>query len=659
MYHHFEISGFSDEISPDIDAQFAGLNTLGIRYFEPRGVDGKNISDLTDDEAKALRAKMDAHFIKASSIGSPIGKIMITDDFEPHFEKFCRTVAIAKILGTKNIRIFSFYIPEGHKAAEYTSEVIARLKRMADYAEKEGVLLLHENEKGIFGATHDCCKIIFDELYSDHFKGVFDPANFIQTGCDTLEAFNLLSPYIAYMHIKDALPTGAVVPAGQGIGHVAEILKTLKDEGRSLFLSLEPHLGEFNGLAALEGKEKTAVSGSADFNKFALAHSSLMGELKKAGYNPDKVRMGIIGFGNMGQGHAKSIMTGLVPKMTLAAVCDTDPEKAKKAAEMYRVPVFTDDDEMLKSGLLDAVLIAVPHYDHPVLAEKAFASGLNVLTEKPAGVYTKQVIEMNDAAKKSGLLFGIMFNQRTNPMYRKVREMVKSGSLGHIKRISWTITDWYRPNAYHNSGSWRSHWATEGGGTLVNQNPHQLDLWQWMFGMPDYILADCSYGKYHDIEVDDEVTAYLKYDNGTTGTYITSTAEAPGTNRLEIAADMGKIVIENGKMTFDRLKVSEPEFDKTNTVPFGCPESEHIDLGTMGQGDQHVGILNNYAEALLNGEALLAPGEEGIFGVTVADAMYLSDYKKAFVDTKNFPHDEYVAFLKEKISESKKENQNG
>ena len=155
------------------------------------------------------------------------------------------------------------------------------------------------------------------------------------------------------------------------------------------------------------------------------------------------------------------------------------------------------------------------------------------------------------------------------------------------------------------------------------------------------------------------MTAYLKYDNGTTGTYITSTAEAPGTNRLEIAADMGKIVIENGHMTFDRLKISEPEFDKTNTVPFGCPESEHIDFGTMGQGDQHVGILNNYAEALLNGEALLAPGEEGIFGVTVADAMYLSDYKKAFVDTKNFPHDEYVAFLKEKISESKKENQNG
>ncbi len=654
MYHNFKISGFSDEISPAIDEQFAGLNALGIRYFEPRGVDKKSVSDLTDDEAKALKAKMDAHFIKVSSVGSPIGKIMITDDFEPHFEKFCRTVKIAKILGTKNIRIFSFFIPEGDDPLKYSDEVISRLKRMADYAEKEDVLLLHENEKGIFGSVHERCKIIFDALYSDHFKGVFDPANFIQTGCDTLEAFRLLSPYIAYMHIKDANADGSVVPAGDGIGHIAEILKTLREENRSLFLSLEPHLGEFDGLSALEGKDKTAVSGTSDFKKFSLAHSSLIRELKKSGYNPDKVRMGIIGFGNMGQGHAKNIMTGLVPKMTLAAVCDTDPEKAKKAEELYHVPVFTDDDEMLKSGLLDAVLIAIPHYDHAPVAEKAFDAKINVLTEKPAGVYTKQVIEMNEAAKKSGLLFGIMFNQRTNPMYQKVREMVRNGELGHIKRISWTITDWYRPNAYHNSGSWRSHWSTEGGGTLVNQNPHQLDLWQWMFGMPDKIIAECSYGKYHDIEVDDEVTAYLKYDNGTTGTYITSTAEAPGTNRLEIAADMGRIVIENGKMTFDRLKISEPEFDKTNTVPFGSPECEHIDFGAMGQGDQHVGILNNYAEALLNGEALLAPGEEGIFGVTIADAMYLSSHKKDFVDTKAFPHDEYLKFLEEKIKESTK-----
>jgi predicted dehydrogenase len=234
-------------------------------------------------------------------------------------------------------------------------------------------------------------------------------------------------------------------------------------------------------------------------------------------------------------------------------------------------------------------------------------------------------------------------------MYQKLREMIKSGELGHIKRISWIVTDWYRPNAYHKSATWRSTWDKEGGGTLVNQNPHQLDLWQWMFGMPDTIYADCSFGKYRDIEVDDEVTAYIKYKNGTTGTYITSIAEAPGTNRLEIACDAGKIVIESGKMIFKKLKQSEPEFDKVNEAPFGCPGYEDVLMDVSGNGLQHVGILNDYAEAVLNGTPLLAPGEEGINGVTLASAMYLSTWRGLeTIDLNNFPHEEFYERLMEK-----------
>lgn len=237
--------------------------------------------------------------------------------------------------------------------------------------------------------------------------------------------------------------------------------------------------------------------------------------------------------------------------------------------------MFTDTDELYKSGLCDVVIIAVPHYDHPSLAIKAFEHGLNVITEKPAGVYTKQVLEMNEAAEKSGKLFGIMYNQRTNPMYQKIRELVKNGDLGHIKRISWIITDWYRCQCYHDSGAWRSTWKTEGGGALINQNPHQLDLWQWMFGMPDKITSFVSFGKYYDIEVEDDVTAFMEYENGTTGTYITSTGESPGTNRLEIACDMGRIVVENGKMIFNRNVISEREFNAENTeIPFGRPKGE-------------------------------------------------------------------------------------
>ena len=258
-----------------------------------------------------------------------------------------------------------------------------------------------------------------------------------------------------------------------------------------------------------------------------------------------KVKMGIIGYGNMGKGHAKRIMDGLIPNMELAAICDIDEKKLEIAKGLYPdVPVFTDVEEMYKSGLIDSVLIAIPHYDHPKYAIMGFEYGLNVLTEKPAGVYTKQVREMNEAAAKSDKIFCIMYNQRTNPMYQRLKKLVEDGELGNIKRITWIITNWYRPQAYHDSSEWRSTWKDEGGGTLINQNPHQLDLWQWMFGMPDRIYSRVSYGKFYDIEVEDEVVAMFDYDNGTIGQYITSTGEAPGTNRLEVACDMGKIVIE-------------------------------------------------------------------------------------------------------------------
>ncbi len=654
MYANYMISGFSDEISSDIDVQFTALNKMGIKFFEPRGVNGKNISSLTDEELTALKGKMGQYRIKASSIGSPIGKIKITDDFEPHFETFKRTCYIARFLGAPTIRMFSFFIPDG-EYDKYRDEVLRRLRLMVDYAAKEKVVLLHENEKGIYGENDERCLDILSSINSPYFKAVFDPANFVQPHVDTKKAFALLKDYVTYMHIKDAKEDGSVVPAGYGEGNVSWILGELEKMGYYGFLSLEPHLGAFTGLSDIDDTANETVSKEkSDEAKFSLAYESLKNALKEAGHNMNKVKMGIIGFGNMGMQHARNISEGRVPKMELAAICDIDPEKAAKAKSDYNVPTFTDAEEMMKSGLCDSVLIAIPHYDHSPYAIMAFNYGLNVLTEKPAGVHTKQVLEMNEAAKKSGKVFGIMFNQRTNPMYQKLREMIKSGELGHIKRISWIVTDWYRSNAYHKSATWRSTWDKEGGGTLVNQNPHQLDLWQWMFGMPDTVYADCSFGKYHDIDVDDEVTAYLTYKNGTTGTYITSTAEAPGTNRLEIACDAGKIVIESGKMIFKKLKQAEPEFDKTNTVPFACPEYQDVLMDVSGSGPQHVGILNDYAEAVLNGTPLLAPGEEGINGVTLASAMYLSTWRGVeTIDLNNFPHQEFYERLMEKAANAK------
>ena len=271
------------------------------------------------------------------------------------------------------------------------------------------------------------------------------------------------------------------------------------------------------------------------------------------------VRMGIIGIGNMGTTHAKSITDGLVPGMQLTAIADRDAKRRDWAKQNLpeSVTIFEEGDDLIDSGLCDAVIIATPHYQHPVLSIKAMEKGLHVMCEKPAGVYTKAVREMNEVAAKCDVTFAMMFNQRTNCVFRKMRELVQSGQYGQIKRVNWIITSWYRTQSYYDSGAWRATWAGEGGGVLLNQCPHNLDLLQWICGMPSKVTAFCHEGKWHDIEVEDDVTAYLEYPNGATGVFITTTGDAPGTNRFEITMDKAKIVCDDFKLSVYELDVSE------------------------------------------------------------------------------------------------------
>ncbi|CQR55733.1 Gfo/Idh/MocA family protein [Paenibacillus riograndensis] len=348
-----------------------------------------------------------------------------------------------------------------------------------------------------------------------------------------------------------------------------------------------------------------------------------------------KVRYGIIGIGNMGRAHALSLLDD-VKGAELAAVCDISPERLEWASEQLpeKVKHFSTAAEMFQSGTIDAVLISTPHYDHPPLAIEALGYGLHVLIEKPAGVHTKAVQEMNEAAAKSDRKFGIMYNQRTNPLYQKLRELIQAGELGEIRRTNWIITNWYRSQNYYDSGGWRATWAGEGGGVLLNQDPHQLDLWQWTTGMmPKRIRAFCYFGKYRNIEVEDDVTAYVEYPNGATGLFITTTGEAPGTNRFEITGDNGKILVEDGALTFWRLRTPEPVFNAEYKGGFGAPECWKCEIPvTKGDGEQHRGILRNFTNAILYDEPLLAPGEEGIHGLTLSNAMYLSAWTDNWVD---------------------------
>ncbi len=343
----------------------------------------------------------------------------------------------------------------------------------------------------------------------------------------------------------------------------------------------------------------------------------------------EKVRFGIIGVGNMGSGHSKNLLAGKVTNGVLAAVCDLkqsklDAIKALEGAE--NVATFTDYKEMLASGLIDVVIVAVPHYYHPPIVIDALNAGINAISEKPAGVYTKQVKEMNAVAEKSDKMFGMMFNQRTNCVYRKMREMVQNGELGEIKRVNWVITDWYRTQDYYDSGDWRATWKGEGGGVLFNQCPHQIDLLQWIVGMlPEKIHSFCHFGKWHDIEVEDDVTAYMEFPNGATGVFVTTTADAPGTNRFEITGTKGRLVCEKNKLVFDKLVIDEREHCMT-AKGFAAPKYETIEVETDGKNDQHVGIMNNFANAVLGIEPLFVRGVEGINGVQMMDAMMLSTW---------------------------------
>ncbi|RNA67174.1 Gfo/Idh/MocA family protein [Alteribacter keqinensis] len=365
-----------------------------------------------------------------------------------------------------------------------------------------------------------------------------------------------------------------------------------------------------------------------------------------------EVRFGIIGLGSMGTHHARYLINNKIKGARLTAVADINPEKLRWAEESG-IQSFTDENAFYCSGLFDAVLIATPHYHHPPIAIKAFEHGLNVLSEKPAGVYTKQVREMNEKAEESKQVFSIMFNQRTNPLYQKLRELIQSGELGQLKRINWTITDWYRSQSYYDSGGWRATWKGEGGGVLINQSPHQLDLLHWITGMePSRIRAFCYFGKYRNIEVEDEVTAFLEYKDKATCVFTTSIGEAPGTNRLEIAGDRGKAVIEDGKFTFWRLRVPESEFNREYTGGFGEPECWKIDVPVTGKETGHQGITQNFVDNILYGTPLLATGTEGIKSLAASNAMQLSTWIDDWV-TLPVNEDLYHQKLTEKIKQSK------
>ncbi len=342
------------------------------------------------------------------------------------------------------------------------------------------------------------------------------------------------------------------------------------------------------------------------------------------------IRLGIVGLGNMGKFHADYLLKGKVSRCALAAVSDHTPANLAKFPQLKG---FLDWDEMIRSGEVDAVLVATPHFSHSQIGVAALQQGLHILVEKPVAPHKADAEKLIAASQaRPDLVFAAMFQMRTDPRYQRLKRLVDSGGLGRLARVSWIVTDWFRTEAYYVSGGWRATWRGEGGGVLLNQCPHNLDLWQWICGRPSKVRAFCQLGRYHDIEVEDNVTAYVEYPNGATGLFVTSTGEAPGTNRFEIIGEHGKAVLENGKIQFTRNESSMIDFSRAAKTGFVKPEIWNVDIPFPNTGAEHHLIIQNFVNAILDGEPLVSPGAEGLWSVEIANAMLYSSLMGQTID---------------------------
>ena len=366
------------------------------------------------------------------------------------------------------------------------------------------------------------------------------------------------------------------------------------------------------------------------------------------------IRVGVIGVGNIGSAHAAAIKEGKVNGMKLTALCDISKEKLDRLSQKYNeCKSFDDYKKLIDSKETDAVIISVPHKMHTEIGIYALKHNNHVLIEKPVDISVSAAKEINDVASKTDKTFALMLNQRTNFLFNKAREIVKSGKLGNLKRSVWIITNWYRSQNYYDSGSWRATWCGEGGGVLLNQAPHNLDIWQWICSMPKYITAFCEEGKYHNIEVEDDATIFAQYENGATGTFITTTGEYPGTNRLEISGELGKLVLEKGVLKWWKLSENEREVCYTSKEGFPSVEYEYTEIEDEDKESGHIRIMQNFTNHILNGEELISPGGDGINELTISNAAYLSAWNNNKKIEIPFDPELFDKLLKDKMMNSK------
>lgn len=340
------------------------------------------------------------------------------------------------------------------------------------------------------------------------------------------------------------------------------------------------------------------------------------------------IRLGVIGLGNIAKQHIANITSGAVEHCQLTAIFS---RSQSDLAQELGINHYSEYQALCDSGDVDAVLIATPTMSHYEIAAYTLARDIHVMLEKPMGL---SALEGEQLAKlpKPGTVFAVMLNQRTDPVFTKMKEIVDSGVLGELQRTHWTMTNWFRSEIYFQVSDWRATWKGEGGGMLVNQCIHNLDIFQWICGMPSQITGFCEFGKYHDIEVEDEVSAHFRYPNGATGMFVGSTGEAPGVNRFDIIGDRGSLHFDFGRLTQVINQQSTSQFNRDTNDMFGMPESDSQVVEIHDKVNQHAVMMNNFIDAIENGAALIAPANEGIASLDFANAMLLSTWQNQAVE---------------------------
>ncbi len=603
-----KISGFGDEIAKDFETQLEEMRNMNLNYIALRNLWGTNILDLNAKQKTRARNLLREHGMGVSEIGSPLGKIQINSSWKKEWERYEKAIEMAHYFNCPRIRIFSFYFPKGDSPEKHRASVIKRLKEMTDRAEKEGIVLLLENEANIYGEDGIHCRDLAESIDSPNFKLIFDPANFVHSGTKAFtQWYDLMVDHVVHLHIKDCTFEGKFTPAGQGDGEIPELIAALKERGFSGFATMEPHLMEGGQFAGFSGPER-----------FEEAVEAFRGVCDQAGMPHRQVRMGVIGLGFIGYFHCESIQQ--IPQAHLVAVADvTKVPNLKKAQDAFNVAAYDNPNDLLKRKDIDAISIGTPSGLHGDITIKAAKQNKHVLTEKPIEITLEKADKMIQTCRENNVKLGVISQRRTDPGMKELMEILEEGKLGKLI-LGETYVKWYRNQEYYDSGGWRGTWKLDGGGCLMNQGIHSIDMLQWVMGEADTVFAQMDTLAHERIEVEDVAQAFLRFKNGALGTIIGSTAVYPGMNeRLEVSGTKGTVVVEKNRISLREI--------------IGEKKDEEIAIEDRGTGaadaqaithEGHVMQITDFIQAILEDREPMINGEEGRKPLELILAVYES-----------------------------------